>query len=59
MANDTPTESAYHEVSPKHHLRFGTLFEPVEAYLEASEEHEIHVDSVVVTYLPRMEAFFD
>ena len=49
MANDTPTESAYHEVSPKHHLRFGRLFESVEAYLEASEEHEIHVDSVVVT----------
>jgi len=49
MANDTPTESAYREVSPKHHLRFGKLFERVEAYLEASEEHEKYVDSVVVT----------
>ena len=48
MANDTPTESAYHEVSPKHHLRFGRLFERVGEYLEASEEHEIHEDSVVV-----------
>lgn len=49
MATDTPAESAYQEVSPKHHLRFGKLFERVGAYLEASEEHEIHVDSVVVT----------
>ena len=49
MANDTPTESAYHEDSPKHHLRFGKLFERAEAYLEASEEHEIYVVSVVVT----------
>ena len=49
MATDTPTESAYHDVSSKHHLRFGKLFERVGAYLEASEEHEIHVDSVVIT----------
>ena len=49
MTNDTPTESAHHEVSSKHLLRFGKLFERVEAYLEASEEHEIRVDSVVVT----------
>ena len=49
MANDTPIESAYQLVSSKHHLRFGKLIERVEAYLEASEEHEIHVVSVVVT----------